>query len=77
MSLIHIFAISKADAANQDIRLAKVTFHIYKKEADVTDYSDKEVIATLTTDADGNAVSGWLKPGEYVLVEQKLSLIHI
>ncbi|MFR8544667.1 MAG: collagen binding domain-containing protein [[Clostridium] scindens] len=65
-------AIAKADANEPGARLANVTFSIYKEEAGVTDYSGKEVIATLTTNQDGNAISGWLEPGAYVLVEQEL-----
>lgn len=64
---VQILKIDESDPAK---KLENVTFQIYAKRGD-NDYTTADVLGTLTTDAEGQAVSGWLEPGEYVLIEQE------
>lgn len=64
---VRILKIDEKDPAK---KLENVTFRIYAKRAD-NNYTEADVLGTLKTDAEGQAVSEWLEPGDYVLIEQE------
>ncbi len=67
-------AIKKVSSTDQNTSIS-ATFSIYKKVNEANhDYSNDTIVATLTTSNEGGeAVSEWLDPGDYVLVETRVS----
>lgn len=69
-----LFKIEKISSLQQNGKNVPVVanFNIYKYEEGITDYSDKKVINSFKTNANGKHTSGYTLPGEYVIVEQSV-----
>ncbi len=63
------YALNAEGEVNRSAPLNGVVFGVYKTEADAQAGTAEGQETTLTTGADGSAISGWLEPGTYYMKE--------